>query len=238
MSVWSKRLGTLGRHKHLAADIINEETREPEDLASGGTGVLVDNQSDPPAPVTTIVAPGAVIAGDTATLEVSQTVLSSTVSMTHAEFLAFVNVDGPKTLVATPGPGKALVYLNGFFIADTSGGYYGYDQTKTPSAMFWVDIGGNHVSADLNDYTNDLITFLQGEDISAVLLPPGARPRTTGDSSPQLMPPWQPQPLADFEDSPMTLKWQNGSGDPTGVVTDGDAANSFRITVPYTVVDL
>lgn len=38
MSGWSKRLGVRGRHKHLAEDIIDEETREPENLGGeGGT---------------------------------------------------------------------------------------------------------------------------------------------------------------------------------------------------------
>jgi hypothetical protein len=37
----------------------------------GGSGVTVDNGSDPPAAVTTLVAPGAVIAGDSATLPLS-----------------------------------------------------------------------------------------------------------------------------------------------------------------------
>lgn len=37
-------------------------------LSAGGGGVTVDNQDDPPAEVTTIIAPGATIEGDTATL--------------------------------------------------------------------------------------------------------------------------------------------------------------------------
>lgn len=37
-------------------------------FAGGGGGVTVDNQSDPPAEVTTLIAPGAVIVGEEATL--------------------------------------------------------------------------------------------------------------------------------------------------------------------------
>jgi hypothetical protein len=41
------------------------------DLEGGGSGVTVDNGTDPPAAVTTLVAPGAVITGSSATLGVA-----------------------------------------------------------------------------------------------------------------------------------------------------------------------
>jgi len=45
----------MGHHKHLRTDIL-DDSAQPD---PGGTGVTVDNQSDPPASVTTLVAPGA-----------------------------------------------------------------------------------------------------------------------------------------------------------------------------------
>lgn len=57
MSVdWDKRQGAFGKHKHLPSDILSETTGDPD---SGSAGVLVDNGTDPPAAVTTLVAPGA-----------------------------------------------------------------------------------------------------------------------------------------------------------------------------------
>lgn len=53
---WDKRQATLGKHRHLAADILDLDTGEQAVL---GGAMTVDNQSDPPAAVTTIVAPGA-----------------------------------------------------------------------------------------------------------------------------------------------------------------------------------
>lgn len=62
---WDKRKGTLGKHKHLASDILAESTGEPP---TGSASLSVDNGVDPPAEVTTLVAPGAAVDGDTATL--------------------------------------------------------------------------------------------------------------------------------------------------------------------------
>lgn len=54
-------------HEHFASSIIqNANPHTPIDPTGGG--VSVDNGTDPPAAVTTLVAPGAVIAGSSATL--------------------------------------------------------------------------------------------------------------------------------------------------------------------------
>jgi hypothetical protein len=46
----------------------NEALQRWESAPAGGAGVTVDNQSDPPAEVTTLIAPGATLAPDEATL--------------------------------------------------------------------------------------------------------------------------------------------------------------------------
>jgi hypothetical protein len=52
---------------------VSSETLAPPDPfadAGGGSGITIDNQDDPPAEVTTLIAPGATVAGGTATLVV------------------------------------------------------------------------------------------------------------------------------------------------------------------------
>ena len=58
-------------HTHLKSEIIDDETREPAEFPEAGGGLTVDNQSDPPAEVTTLIAPGALLSNDEATLSTS-----------------------------------------------------------------------------------------------------------------------------------------------------------------------
>lgn len=187
---------------------------------TGGGGVTVDNEVDPPAEVTTIIAPGAVIAGDEATLVAPfpLPIFSVTVELDNAEILTLPTT--PVQIVAAPGADKVIVPLFGLMRVNIVGAYVGagaaalrlmYGASGLASSLLAINLGS---TGDLIGSFVSLARFDAEYDpeISSVIVSANDRVNKS---------------LAVKDD------WTGGSD-----YTGGNAANTMTVTVCYIVLDV
>lgn len=212
--------------------VIRDHFHEVDDptnpVVPAGAAVLIDNQDDPPAEVTTIVAPGATIEGDEATLPASTvTILQASVTLTDAQIKAL-----PTTavqLVAAPGADKVLMPVALFGVLDTAAAEY----AGVTGAGWDIFVGADGTNLILNTIQADALLGAAAERLigSYGLTPIGFGNFdgfNLGWTSPGA-------PLADWANQPLYIKdqWKGG-----GAYTGGDAANTLKVTVWYAVVDV
>jgi len=191
-------------------------TRYYPDSSTGGSGgVTVNNTVDPPAAVTSMTVPGAVLAGADADLTSVVTIRQATVVLTDAQIKALPTT--PVELVAAPGPGKVLIQVGAIAILDSVANAYtnlaGRIQVGNDNGGAFT--AGWNVSGFLND----------GVQMRSSSGPFGAF--TDGSSL------YQPY-LSEVEDTNLALHAVAASGAFTG----GNAANTLRLTVWYAIVDV
>ena len=167
---------------------------------------------------------------------VEQTVLSRTVTLTDAEIKSLPG--GGHIIVAAPGENKVIAYITGFLVCDTVANTYSYDYDDSPAANVRFTVGSAAVSALIEDQHNLLSSLLQAGDIYSVWMPPGGWAYgPAADISALVVD--SPQSLASVVNEPLRLRARNGSGvASTTHFTGGDAANTLKVTVLYSVIDL
>lgn len=203
------------------------QTEAVADLELGG-GVTVDNQSDPPAEVTTIVAPGASIAGDEADLSDVVSIRKAVVELTDAQIKALPTT--PVEIVPSPGAGKVLLFIRGLVIVDaTAADYTNIDADGSYLTIGYTGGGENttYVINDAGASLTQLSALLTGNVRAVSILPlfnflDGWGP--TNNSVPT---------EANLEAANIEVFAVNG-----GNFTGGNAANSMKCIVLYTVVDV
>jgi hypothetical protein len=186
--------------------------------APGGTGsggVTVDNTVDPPAAVTSMTVPGAVLAGADADLTSVVTIRQATAVLTDAQVKALPTT--PVELVAAPGPGSVLSQIGAIGILDSTAGAY-------TNLVGRIEVGNDDGAAfttgwNASGFLND------GVQIRSSNGPFGAF--VDGAGLYQVS-------LADVEDTNLALHAVGASGAFTG----GHAANTLRLTVWYAIVNL
>lgn len=190
--------------------------------SGGGSGVTVDNQSDPPTEVTTLIAPGATIAGDEADMSSVLSIYQKSVTLTDAQIKAL-----PTTVVevvAAPGAGRAIVPLAVMLLPSSPWVLYAnISDGSTLSVAPWVTL-----STSFSDSIEDVGNILASG--GPYVVPLLADWRATHP----LLAAYGPVPLSVEENGATTIGMVNADGNLTG----GNAANSMNVVVVYTVVDL
>lgn len=177
-----------------------------------GAGLTVDNGTDPPTEVTTLVAPGATISGDEATLATEQVVLSRTTTLTNDQIKAL-----PTTfieVVPAPEAGKSLVFLGGTVLVNRSGGAW----TNLDGGFVWLlqsdswfDVSNKFSDFNLNNREGTLSPAVLEEDAAE-----------------------KPSSVSHAAGEGISIAMTNSLGDLTG----GHPTNTMKVTVIYTIVDL
>lgn len=160
-----------------------------------------------------------------------QTVYSTTVTLTDAQIKALPTT--PVQIVAAPGAGKYINYISGNILATIQDGG-AYTDIDDDSAMF-VAVGDHVVSAYLLKSSSatpeqvtltDILTATTGRIIGV--------PQYSDFSSGWGAVANGAANLSDFENTALNLTLDFGSGNLTG----GNAANTLKITVFYSVEDV
>lgn len=238
------RRGTAGT---TAASHNNGSTLTPiYGAGTSGGGLIVDNQSDPPAEVTTLIVPGATITGDEATLPGATEVqiLSRTTELTNAAIINIPTLVIPTELVPAPGAGKVIHYLGGFLVCDTTGGIYEYNPAGAAEAYIALRMGTYEVSVRITDSDDASVlgNLLGYEEPYGVSLPPRGAIATTAvsDAVTTFIRAADGSPTANLENEALVLGGKNGNGSGTvdDAFTGGHLNNRMSVTVIYTIVDL
>lgn len=223
---WQARRITDGVLVDVTADI-SGTTISPApvpnalEAGSGGGGVTVDNQSDPPTEVTSIIARGATLSGDEADLGVSLRVTEA--ALTNAQIKA-LGAGTVVNIVAAPGAGKVVVPFLAFLTIDaTAAAYTGVNAGATINLKY---NGGGSASAPLLESATQVSVAL-GADDEVTWATFGPRSGANGEAA--------VYDASEGENLPLGLAGWNG-GD--GAFTGGNAANAGRVKVFYTIEDL
>jgi hypothetical protein len=179
--------------------------------SGGGAGLTLDNQSDPPTAITTLVAPGATISGDEGTLPLS--VVQTVITLTNDQIKALPTT--PVEVVASPGANKAIVAIRGLARLEWVADYTN------------VDVGAEMQIDGLGPLTDVAGLLALGHSSSAFFVPT-ARSTAVGtfiaaESG------WADE---DYIDRPFVIAAVN-----TGDFTGGNAGNSLKVSMLYTVID-
>lgn len=188
----------------------------------GGGGVTVDNQDDPPAEVTTLIAVGATIAGDEATLA-DQVVLSRTVTLTDAQIKALPGTD--VEIVPDVAAGKIVAVVGGLIYCDTNAG--AYTNIDAAAEVFIQYSSGNEALSYIEEAVGGVSDLIGLGGIRVSLLGPVAS-HSFGTSTVGHV-------IGDIETAGLEISGNNAAA---GSFTGGNAANSMKVTVFYVVVDL
>jgi hypothetical protein len=180
--------------------------------AESGAGLILDNTVDPPTAVTTLVAPGAIIVGAEGTLA-ALSVYQTITTLTNAQIKALPTT--PVEVVASPGANKAIVAIRGLARLEWVADYTN------------VDVGAEMQIDGLGPLTDVAGLLALGHSSSAFFVPT-ARSTAVGtfiaaESG------WADE---DYIDRPFVLAAVN-----TGDFTGGNAGNSLKVSMLYTVID-
>lgn len=189
----------------------------------GSTGLLVEEPSDPDTG-------GAGLGPDEVALKFV------TVTLTDAQIKALPTTS--VEIVPAPGSGKRLLYFNGIAILDTTAGVYGnVGQTATSpngnaAVIKMVTPNGAHLSV-----FGVWGWLLEEATIGHIDLPAYVDGIDSVMNNPNVNDSWSDYATA-YDDQPIHLASYNGAQTPLGDYTNGNAANTLKVTVFYTVVDL
>jgi hypothetical protein len=183
----------------------------PPSSSAGGAGLTLDNTVDPPTAITTLVAPGATISGDEGTLPLS--VVQTITTLTNDQIKALPTT--PVEVVASPGANKAIVAIRGLARLDWVADYTNVD-------------AGAEIQIDGLGPLTDVAGLLALGHSSSAFFVPTARSTAVGtfiaaESG------WADE---DYIDRPFVIAAVN-----TGDFTGGNAGNSLKVSILYTVID-
>jgi hypothetical protein len=214
-SYWSVDRGVAGTTKATHSNGATLTQYYPDAAGGvGGSGVTVDNLTDPPAAVTTLVAPGATFDGDSATLAY---VLVETKHITSADLLAFQN---PVVILPTPGLNKAIVPLAAY--SAYTYGSVAYDGSGKGEVAITTSTLFGYGAPDGAMLLSGNLGLNQSYDVIGWLSPQ----IDLGDGSPTY------QARSDIEDASLVI------GRIGFLAGFGNGDGTLDVTVYYTVLDL
>lgn len=155
-------------------------------------------------------------------------IFTVSVELTDAQIKALPTT--PLTIVAAPGVGKRIAFLFGYLSVDASAGAY-TDIAADASVMFGAPGTGvsvfmlNSVSLSLTSVTDFFAAGSQRADFGPLLSVDAAE----GYGGLAI-----PRAVSEVENLSLILTLSNGEIDLTG----GNAANTLKVTVIYTIIDV
>lgn len=155
-----------------------------------------------------------------------QTVYSATVNLTNAQ-IKNLPTDGFE-IVPTPGAGSMLNFQFGVCIADVLLGEY-TNIDATAHGWFGTQVA---VSVDCPESAGEITNWIGSSTwIAAVCFSPFLRVNAVIEQ----MQAASVRNITDYEDRPIKFFISNGAA---GNLTGGNAANTLKITVLYTIIDV